>query len=171
MTTAMQSVTRVAASLLGLVAAIAALMPVLVLIDEAKFSAKYPQYHLGLWSEVGVGATVAIAVVLCVSISYLLLRHAIVGSSSQTGTKSAAVRFFTSAAVASAAVVVLAAVSQVVLLWSGTIRLRRISANDMSIHWSPQMWQAMRDAPVSLAAAFAVFVLAFSWQYRRSTRP
>jgi hypothetical protein len=167
----MQSMIRIAAFLLGLVTAIAALMPVWVVTDDAKFSAKYPRYHVGLWNKVGVGATVAIAIVLCVSISYLLLRHAIVGSSSQAGTKSAAVPFFASAAVASAAVVVLATVSQVVLLGVAAIRLRRVSSNDVGVHWSPQMWQTMRDAPVSLAAAFALFVLAFSWHYRRSTRP
>jgi hypothetical protein len=170
MTTATQRITRIAASLLGLAAAIAALMPVLALIDEAKFSATYPQYHVGLWSKVGIGATVAIAVALCVSISYLILRHAIVGSSSQAGTKSAAVPFFASAAVASAAVVMLAALSQAVLLGVAAIRLSRVSTNDVSVHWSPQMWQTMRDAPASLAAALAVFVLTFFWQYRRSTR-
>jgi hypothetical protein len=167
----MQSISRIAASLVGLVAAIAALMPVLALIDEAKFSAKYPQYHVGLLSKVGVGATAAIAITLCVSISYLLLRHAIVGSTSQAGTKSAAIPFFASAAVASGAVVVLAALSQAVLLGFAAIRLRGVSTNVVSVHWSPQMWQAVRDAPTSLAAALAVFVLAFCWQYRRSTRP
>jgi hypothetical protein len=170
MTTAMHSMTRITAALLGLLAAIAAVMPVLALIDDAKFYAQYPQYHVGLWSKVGVGTTVAIAIVFCVSIAYLLLRHAIVGSRSQAITKSAAVPIFASAAVASAAVVVVAALSQVVFLWFTVMRVRRVSGNDISVHWSPQTWQTMRDAPATLVAALAVFVLAFFWQYRRSTR-
>ena len=172
MTTAMHRITRITASLLGLVAAIAALMPVVALINEAKFSRRYAQYHVGRWSKVGVGTTVAIAIILCVSISYLLLRYAIVESSLPVRTSSAVVPFFTSAAVASAAVVLLADLSQVALLWVAAIRLRRAdSANDLSVRWSPQMWQAVRDTPASLAVALAVFALVFFWQYRRSTRP
>jgi hypothetical protein len=160
------------ASLLGLGATAAALMPVLAVIDEAKFSARYSQYHVGLWSKIGVGGTMAIAVVLCVSVSFLLLRYAIVGSSSQVGRGHTVVPFFASAAVASATVVVLAALSQVVYLWIAAIRLRgSASANYVGVHWSPQMWQAVRDAPVSVATALSVFALVFFWQYRRFTRP
>ena len=170
--TAMHSVTRMTASLLGLGAAVAALMPVLAVIDEAKFSARYSQYHVGLWSKIGVGGTMAIAVVLCVSVSFLLLRYAIVGSSSQVGRRNTVVPFFASAAVASAAVVVLAALSQFVFLWVAAIRLRgTASANYVGVQWSPQMWQAVRDAPVSVATAFSVFALVFFRQYRRSTPP
>jgi len=114
---------------------------------------------------------VAIGVVLCISISHLLLRHAIVGSSSRADTKSAAVPFFASAAVASVAVVILAVLSQATLLGGAAITLRRVvPTNDLSVRWSPRIWPARRDAPTFLAAALAVFVLTFFWQYRRSTR-
>ena len=74
---------------------------------------------------------------------------------------------FAGAALASTAVFVLAALSQVVLLCVAGGRLHGYSG----VHWSPQMWWAMRDTPVSLAAALVVFVSVFFWQYHRSIRP
>ena len=171
MTTAMRSIKRIAALLLGLAASITALVVLFLAgTDEATFSSKYPQYRVGLWSKIGVSATVAIAVVLCASIAYLLLRYAIVESAFQAGKKSAAVPFFASAAVASAAVVILGVLSQAVLLGVAAIKLRRVSTDSVGVRWSPLMWQATRDTPAFLAAALAVFVLTFFWQYRRSTR-
>lgn len=165
--TTTQNIKRVIALPLGLLSAIGAMMPVLTLIDDAEFSSKYPEFHSGFWSKVGVGATTAVSIILCVSISYLFLRYAIRGSSSLTGARSPVFPFFAGAALASTAVLILATLSQVVLLCVAVIRLHSYGA----VHWTPQMWWAMRDTPASFAAALVLFALVFSWQYRRSIRP
>jgi hypothetical protein len=163
-------VTRIAAALLGLVAAAPALLIAFeVFLDSFKWGFPRP-----IWKAVKFFTPPFILTALFVALAYLLLRYALLTSHSKTVSRARSETLFRSLAVACTTVVLLLIAAELCFAVIETIRIRKYFPKGprpgFNFDWI-SLWHQNANSPVFWIFVWLAFISAFYWEYCRSARP
>jgi hypothetical protein len=150
------------------VGAIALLMPILVYVNEPRWSA----YRL-FWPAVRFYAPKFLAETLFVALAYLLLRYSLTTPNPENSEERAGRtdRFFKKVAFASGAVAMFSVAAELcfagVEIWSIREDFPHGPGQSWHCDWI-SLWNANTNSPVFWFLALVVFISGFYWEHRRS---